>query len=169
MKIATAHELFKVFNEIAKNYIITNYDGFINLLHDTGYTYSSKEIIGGYVELNAKNDTYKISAKFNIYANTLQIEEIINIEDFEEKILPCRKCGSIEYTYDDYNGVSSEATLHCNICNNHESVQICDVLQYNERYTGNANWQCDKTSIYGKKALKKVKNYLIEEWNKRVL
>ena len=84
MKITATHEQFKLFDEITKNYVITNYDDFVNLLHNTDYTYSSN-MIDGFIELNAKNNTYKISANFNHIFNTLQIKEIINMEDFEEK------------------------------------------------------------------------------------
>ena len=168
MKITATHEQFKLFDEITKNYVITNYDDFVNLLHNTDYTYSSN-MIDGFIELNAKNNTYKISANFNHIFNTLQIKEIINMEDFEEKILPCRKCGSVSQFYDDYKGMASEVVLQCNDCNNHETVIIYDALTPKERYSCDPDWQCPKTFIYGKKALKKAKNYIIEEWNKRVV
>lgn len=168
MKITTTHEHFKMFNEMTKNYVITSYEDLLNLLHNTDYTYSS-ENIEGFLRLNAKNETYKTSATFNHIFNTLYIEEIIHMDDFEETMLPCRKCGSTDYFYDDYKGMGSEVLLQCNDCNNHETIQICDVLSEKERYSEDPDWQCPKTFIYGKKALKKAKNYIIEEWNKRVL
>lgn len=84
-------------------------------------------------------------------------------------ILPCRKCGSTNYTYEDCNGLSSELTLNCNDCNNAEYLQICDALDYEERYSDDPDWQDPKTYKYGHKALEKAKTIIIQEWNMRVV
>ena len=78
-----------------------------------------------------------------------------------DKLLPCRKCGKLDYDF--WDGKGTQAYLTCNECGQEEGVQVTDL------YDSVNEWPrfCQRTVSYPAYAVEKANQALIKEWNTR--
>ena len=81
-----------------------------------------------------------------------------------KELLPCRKCGASDF--DLWNGLGTQAEMYCNQCGEDESIQVSDLFEYEERYSGNFDFNMETLS-YPQHAIDRANAALIEEWNTR--
>ncbi len=86
---------------------------------------------------------------------------IDNQELTEKELLPCRKCGKLDYDF--WDGKGTQAYLSCNECGQEEGIQVTDL------YDNVNEWPkfCQRTISYPLPAINKANSALIIEWNKR--
>jgi hypothetical protein len=86
------------------------------------------------------------------------------VENSALTILPCRKCGAYDPVF--WEGKGTQADLCCKECGEEENIQVTDILTYEERYSGNADFN-HNTLKYPQWVIDKVNEELVKEWNAR--
>lgn len=79
-----------------------------------------------------------------------------------DEILPCRKCGELDYEMWDGTGLWI-AGLYCNNCDSQEEIELSGSIR---SYEGVCVFD-RKTQSHPKQAIARYKSALIKEWNRR--
>lgn len=80
-----------------------------------------------------------------------------------EGLLPCRKCGNLDYDF--WDGKGTQAYLNCKSCGQEEGIQVTDL------YDSVNDWPRfnQRTISYPAYAVEKANQALIDEWNARAI
>lgn len=82
-----------------------------------------------------------------------------------ESILPCRKCGSIDYNF--WDGRGTQADLVCKKCGNEESMQVYDRFEYGDE---RKHSPLDPVTLMNRTDIIEAINVtLVKRWNERVV